>query len=90
MCIHVCVRKSFRDVLILEDSVLLPQESITNDQKLLQVFIWSQYMYIVHLVQTHRTTCRWKSEVAFFMGYIFLCVFDIAGLALSPFLLACG
>ena len=40
-CAYVCVQRSFREVLILEDSVLL-LVSIANDQKLLQVFIWSQ------------------------------------------------
>ena len=58
------------------DSVLLPQVSIANDQKLYLV------PSIVHLVQTHIT--RGKSEVDS------SCVLDIAGLALSPFLLACG
>ena len=49
MHVHMCVQRSFREVLILEDSVLLPQVSIANDQKLLQVFIWSQVVTNSHL-----------------------------------------
>ena len=62
----------------------MPQVSISNDQNLLQVFIWSQ-VYCIWYKLTY-ILARGKSEVAFIMGY----VFDIAGLALSPFLLACG
>ena len=39
MHVHMCVQRRFREVLILEDSVLLPQVSIANHRKLLQVFI---------------------------------------------------